>query len=305
MIKVYVNDETSLLKAVVLGTAESFGGTPKLEEAYDPKTREHILNDSFPLEADLRSELTEFETVLKKYGVTVYRPQIIENCNQVFSRDIGFVIEDKFIIPNILKHRRKEIDGIDYIVDQIDPDHLLEVPDEVRIEGGDVMPWKDHIFVGYSKSPDFEKYVVARTNEKGVQFLKESFPAKKVMAFELKKSDTDPRDNALHLDCCFQPIGRDSAIIYKGGFKNPDDYEFLVEFFGRQNLIEITREEMYFMNSNVFSIAPDVIVSEKGFTRLNGILRERGFIVEEINFAEISKMEGLLRCATLPLLRTF
>ena len=37
--------------------------------------------------------------------------------------------------------------------------------------------------------------------------------------------------------------------------------------------------------------------------RLNNILREKGFIVEEIKFSEIAKMEGLLRCATLPLYR--
>jgi N-dimethylarginine dimethylaminohydrolase len=57
------------------------------------------------------------------------------------------------------------------------------------------------------------------------------------------------------------------------------------------------------MNSNVFSIAPDVVVSEKNFTRLNNWLHENGFTVEEIPYAEIAKQEGLLRCSTLPLVR--
>jgi N-dimethylarginine dimethylaminohydrolase len=57
------------------------------------------------------------------------------------------------------------------------------------------------------------------------------------------------------------------------------------------------------MNSNVFSIAPDVVVSEKNFTRLNNWLSENGFTVEEIPYAEIAKQEGLLRCSTLPLIR--
>jgi N-dimethylarginine dimethylaminohydrolase len=60
---------------------------------------------------------------------------------------------------------------------------------------------------------------------------------------------------------------------------------------------------MYQMNSNVFSISHEVVVSEKGFTRLNSILRENGFTVEEIPYAETAKMEGLLRCSTLPLVR--
>ena len=60
---------------------------------------------------------------------------------------------------------------------------------------------------------------------------------------------------------------------------------------------------MYDMNANIFSISEKVIVSEKGFTRLNIGLRKRGFIVEEIQYSEIAKMEGLLRCSTMPLKR--
>jgi N-dimethylarginine dimethylaminohydrolase len=57
------------------------------------------------------------------------------------------------------------------------------------------------------------------------------------------------------------------------------------------------------MYSNVFSIAPDVVVSERKFHRLNKWLRKNGFTVEEIPYAEIAKQEGLLRCSTLPLIR--
>ena len=60
---------------------------------------------------------------------------------------------------------------------------------------------------------------------------------------------------------------------------------------------------MYNMNSNVFSISEEVIISERNFTRLNTWLRENGFIVEEVPYAEIAKQEGLLRCSTMPLIR--
>jgi len=56
-------------------------------------------------------------------------------------------------------------------------------------------------------------------------------------------------------------------------------------------------------SSNIFSISPEVIISEKGFFRLNSELRKRGFQVEEVSYAEIAKMEGLLRCSTMPLRR--
>ena len=77
----------------------------------------------------------------------------------------------------------------------------------------------------------------------------------------------------------------------------------MIVYFGRDNIIEINRLQMYDMFSNIFSISTEVIVSEKNLNKLNQELRKRGFIVEEIPYAETAKMEGLLRCSTLPLIR--
>jgi hypothetical protein len=38
MLKLNIKNETSRLRMVVLGTAESNGKTPSIEEAYDPKS---------------------------------------------------------------------------------------------------------------------------------------------------------------------------------------------------------------------------------------------------------------------------
>ncbi|AVM49067.1 dimethylarginine dimethylaminohydrolase family protein [Capnocytophaga sp. oral taxon 878] len=301
--KVNVPNETNRLQAVILGTATHNGPTPKLEEAYDPKSAEHIKAGTYPLEADMVAEMNAFEQVLKKYNVTVYRPQIIENCNQIFTRDIGFVIDDIFIKANILPDRENEYQAIEYIVNQINPQKVITPPAEVHIEGGDVMPWNQHIFIGTYKGNDYKDQITARTNMAGVEFIKKLFPHKKVKEFDLVKSKTEARDNALHLDCCFQPVGKNKAIIYKDGFRSQADYQYLVDIFGEENLFHINRNEMYDMNSNVFSIAPNVVVSEKNFTRLNNWLRSQGITVEEIPYAEIAKQEGLLRCSTLPLIR--
>ncbi len=303
MINVRITDETSTLKAVILGTANGMGGVPKLEDAYDPKSKLHIESGTFPLEEDVKKEMQGFEAVLKKHGVTVYRPETILNYNQVFSRDIGFVVDNTFIKPRILKHRREEIKGITHVVDQIPKENQLQAPEGTRMEGGDVMPWNDQLFVGYSKQPDFDKYIVSRTNEEGLDFLIDQFPNRTVKGFELNKSDDNPYINALHLDCIFQPVGKDKAIIHKDGFKNEEDYHFLVDYFGKDNVFDIDSKEMYAMNSNVFSISPEVVVSEQSFTRLNNHLRDWGFVVEEIPYSETAKMEGLLRCSTLPLIR--
>ena len=303
MLKLRVTNETDRLKAVILGTAVSNGATPTLEEAYDPKSAEHIKAGTYPIEKDMVAEMDAFAAVLEKYGVQVYRPEIIRDCNQIFTRDIGFVIDDVFIKANILPDRQAEFQAIEYIVKQMNPDKVVTPPEEVHIEGGDVMPWNEHIFIGTYKGDDYKEQVTARTNMAGVAFIQKLFPHKKVKEFDLVKSKTEARDNALHLDCCFQPVGKNKAIIYKGGFRSEADYQYLVDIFGAENLFHIEREEMYEMNSNIFSISPDVVVSEKHFTRLNAWLRAQGFTVEEIPYSEISKQEGLLRCSTLPLLR--
>ncbi|NQV77521.1 MAG: amidinotransferase [Lutibacter sp.] len=303
MIKLNVKDEISRLRAVVLGTAKNNGPTPKLEEAYDPKSKEHIKAGTYPLEKDMILEMEALNNVFKKYNVKVYRPNVIKDYNQIFSRDIAFVIEDKLFKSNILPDREKEIEAIQYVLDKVDSSKIIETSNDIHFEGGDVMLWKNHIFIGTYKGDDYEKFITARTNMKGVNFIKDLFPTKIVKEFDLVKSNTNARENALHLDCCFQPVGKNMAIIHKEGFRDENDYQYLVNLFGMNNLFHITKDEMYQMFSNVFSISNEVVVSEKNFTRLNNWLREQGFIVEEIPYAEIAKQEGLLRCSTMPLIR--
>ena len=303
MFSLKINNEFGALSNVILGVAYSFGGTPKIEECYDPKSRENVVNGTFPNEKNLIAELNNFLKVLEKYNVNVIRPETIENYNQIFTRDIAFVIDDKIIVSGIIDERKKEIDGIKKVFSKICSDKIITLSNDARIEGGDVILDGENIYIGYSKEDNFNKYKVARTNEKAINEIKILFPNKNIFSFELNKSDLSARDNALHLDCCFQPIGKNKAIIYEGGFKNYDDVLLITEKFGDDNLIRISREEMYNMNSNIFSISENVLVSENGFKRLNRILSEQGFIVEEIKFSEIAKMEGLLRCTTLPLQR--
>ena len=303
MLELNVKNETSRLRVVVLGTAQSNGPTPTIEEAYDPKSIEHIKMGTYPNEADMINEMDAVAKVFEKYQVKVFRPKVIKDCNQIFARDIAFVIEDKFIKANILPDREREIQAINHVIEQINPESIIKLPEECHVEGGDVMPWNDYIFVGTYSGSDYSSYITARTNIDAVIALQELFPNKMVKAFELRKSNTNAKENALHLDCCFQPIGKNKAILHKNGFLIEKEYQWLVDFFGKENIFEITKDEMYHMNSNIFSISEDIVISEKNFTRLNTWLRNQGFTVEEVPYAEIAKQEGLLRCSTMPLIR--
>ena len=304
MNQVHIHNETAMLKTVLVGIADDFGGTPAISDCYDPKSKQHVISGTYPTEEDCSAEIQALVEVFKKYEIQVLRPENIIGVNQIFSRDIAFAIEDKLVLPNIIEQRRGETPALDELLAMIDSDRVILMPSQARAEGGDVMPWNEFIFVGYSEQEDFDAFTSARTNRAGLDFITELFPDKTVVGFQLLKSDDDPRDNALHLDCCFQPIGKGKAILYKAGFKHSEDVEFLVNYFGSGNIIEITQDEVYEMYTNIFSISENIIISEVGFTRLNQALRKLGFTVEEVPYAETGKMGGLLRCSTMPLIRT-
>lgn len=302
--KLNIKNETGKLKSVVLGQPKSMGPIPTLEESYDAKSYHSIEHNIYPKEEDIISEVSAFEAVLKKYDVDVLRPAIIKDYNQVFARDVAFVIEDKMIISNVIKDREDEQEAYRKIFEKVEWRKIINLPETAHIEGGDVIVWNDYLFIGTCYSEDYRSFKTARTNEYAIEILKEYFPKKRIIDLDLKKNDKIPYEGILHLDCTFNPIGKDKCIIYKNGFVDESDYELVVDIFGEENCFNITDEEMFEMNPNIFSISPEVVVSDHTFTRMNKHLRDIwGFTVEEIPYREVSKMGGLLRCSTMPLVR--
>ena len=73
------------------------------------------------------NEMNQFEQVLLKYKVDIRRPETINNYNQIFSRDIAFVVDDSFIISNILPDRSNEILAINKGIDLIPKNKIIEL----------------------------------------------------------------------------------------------------------------------------------------------------------------------------------
>lgn len=299
-----VTNETGNLESVIVGIANNNGGVPDLKNVYDPKSRINIIKGTYPEENNMVGELNNFVSILNSYNVDVYRPKLICNYNQIFTRDIGFVIDDKFVISNVLPARSKEIDAINYLFENIPNELIISLPNDAHIEGGDVILNYNKIYVGAYVKSDYSDYVTARTNLKGIEILKNYFPDKEVVLLELNKSNTDPKKNILHLDCCFQPVGSLYAIIHREGFSDSSQLNDLINDFGSDNCFFIDSAEMSEMMCNIFSINKSTVVSDIRFERLNNWMISRGIKVETLSFKEISKQEGLLRCSTLPLNRS-
>ena len=299
----HVQNEFDPLKRVLLGTAVQNGPQPTLDQLYDPKSREHLLAGTYPAASDIQTELDHFKSSLETYGVEVIHPDIVPDVNQIYARDIGFVVDQTLVRSNILPLRAAEIQGLKSLWDTLENSHKCILPPEVHVEGGDIMPHGDYLFVGYYDKPDYPNLITARTNAAAVRVLQDIFPRKKVKGFRLVKSNTDPYTNALHLDCCFQPLGRGRLLIHPDGFADPDDLQWIYDHFRSDHMCIVNAQEMYAMQCNLFSINPEVVVSDPDFVRVNQWLKSQDFFVEEISYSAIAKQEGLFRCTTLPLER--
>jgi len=285
-ISLNVHDETSRLKSVIVGIAQDRSAD---NHQNNPKYASIVAMGEDPTDEILSAEMNNFVRVLEGHGVTVYRPDNIPNRTQIFARDIAFVIGDTIVKSNmLLENRKKETVAIDSLLSQMQK--ILTPPPEAIVEGGDVILHKDCVFVG----------IGARTNKAGYDFLASEFKSKQVIPLPTVIS-TDPMAHIVHLDCAFQPVGDKYAILFEDGFVNrPDE---IYDIFGEQNLIKVTSEEMYHMYPNIFSVAPDLVVVEAGFTRLIAELEKRNIEVEKINYSHVAKLGGMLRCSTLPLYR--
>lgn len=285
--KLFVENETGQLQSVILGIGHDQGEQLDI----NPVSKHHIQNGTYPTEEDNIRELQTVEDALLDEGVEVLRPKSLPNTEQIFTRDIGFVIADKFVVANMKEPvRQPEIKGLNALLEEIGNENIIRLPEGATIEGGDVVLFNDHVFVGIGK----------RTNWAGFNNLKDQFPHKEFHPIEIYVSD-DPLTNILHLDCCFQPVGHDSAIIYPNGFKKRP--EAIYDHFDEQALIVVDQDEMNRMFPNIFSISPNKVLVERGFERLIELLEKRGIECIKVDYAETSKLSGLLRCSTLPLSR--
>ena len=98
MIVLNLHNETNPLEAVVLGLPDSFGGTPKLEDCYDPKSREHVLKGTFPIQQNVINEMNAVKSVLLKYDVEVFRPRNIGTISRSVFNHLGIFVISKFYL---------------------------------------------------------------------------------------------------------------------------------------------------------------------------------------------------------------
>lgn len=245
------------------------------------KTQRLYLEENINIEKAVEQH-TDFIHILENEGATVVNLEAKKQLNeQVFTRDIGFTIGSKFFVSFMKKDIRRQEEQVlvDWLKERQISYYRFSTP---SIEGGDVIVDNAKVWVGQSN----------RTSSTAIDILNEQLPDHTVTPILM-------REDILHLDCIFNIISEDTALIYSPAMEE-DSYNILKSSY---NLIEVTEEEQFHMGPNVLSIGHKKLISLPENKRLNQKLTRAGFEVLEVPFSEIIKSGGSYRCSTLPLLR--
>jgi len=223
-----------------------------------------------------------FTEALGGLGVEVILlPPQMEFPEQVYTRDIGFVIGDTLYVSNMSTDiRDREVLAL---TGWLRARGIPYTRMENQIEGGDVIIDRGTVWVGLG----------SRTIRGSVEELARKCPGCAVKAV--------PYDNRyLHLDCVFNIVSEGEALIYPAAF----DGETLDMLRGRYDCIEVGVGEQFSLGTNVLSVGNRTLVGSPSNPVTNRALRERGYTVIEVDVSEILKSGGAFRCMTLPLLRS-
>ena len=287
-----IQNEFDRLQHVIVGTG--IGMKPEA----DPTLQQGLPETSaFYIQPDPEATEQEFEGVcsaLKRHGMLVQRPIIVDSLevvDQTCPRDIGFVIDGLYFQANSrYTSRNTEHLGIDPLLVEIDAGDYIRMPKDVFLEGGDVMPAPDRLFIGLG----------ARSSREGIEWLADVLRERGIE----REIVIIPHD-VLHLDCCWNVIGPDLALWCEaatGTFTDLKGEPVRLDF----ETISVNRAQQAALATNVLVARPGHILARDNAAceSINQTLESHyGFSVERLPFDCVPSIGGSFRCATLPLKR--
>ena len=284
---VFVDSETAPLRSVIVGYPDNFLQVDA--EIINETQRKYYDGPEAPTPEAVTEQLNGFIDVLEAQGVEVHQPHPLAYLpDQMMTRDIGVVIGDTFVVTTMAaRSRRHEWRGYAHLFEHF-PEHVkvLFGPEDLVIEGGDVIVDRGKVFVGIGQ----------RTTLAGAAWLMQLVPDFEIVPITL--TGLADGEDVLHLDCSFLPVSDGHALIYPDGMR-----EIPAAVRETYELIEVTRDEQRVLGTNVLSISPSCVVSQPTMTRINSEMRSRGIDVIEVPYSEPPKTGGSFRCCTLPLHR--
>lgn len=205
--------------------------------------------------------------------------------SQHYPRDLAFVIDDVLFMARLNStHRLPEAAALTALTAAVPA--VVQLPDGT-IEGGDVMLHDGAVLVGLSEE----------TSTAGVGALRASLGALGIDREVVPVRFAAP--GIVHLDDHFNIVAPRTALIHRAVFPR-DQVRWFEQRF---DLIDVTDDEALAVQANVLAIAPGAVVIARGSDRIARASASRRIEVLTVDFSEVTKVPGSLRCSTLPLLR--
>jgi N-dimethylarginine dimethylaminohydrolase len=289
MIQVNVNSEIGKLKKVIMCYANPYKITlEEIRTAIMPSVLRQFYYNKFSAYdyKIIRDEQAAFLQLLEAHGVEVMLANNLETSScQHYTRDIGFTVDDVFVIAKMgTPIRHKEKTAIEKYTQQFSK---VEKIKQGRIEGGDVILHSNKLIIGLGEA----------TNLEGIMNLQQIL-ANNNIDREIVPIHFSHR-GIIHLDTKFNIVGAHTAVLNPKSFKK----QSLAWFENNFDIIEATDKETDDIAINTFSISPTEVVMKKGSERIGEKLEQKGITPIYVKYSEVTKLPGSLRCTTCPVER--
>jgi glycine amidinotransferase len=262
-------------------------------------------------QAQWEAERSALQSVFEKHGIEVMRPRLLTQYEKAaggkhgysnsYVRDPWYTVGN-YVIEGSLRfpHRRLEVlPSRDIMYAEVYPAACtytalpqpeimpLDVDDGGPgpfLEGGDVLVYGRHIFVGHSGRA---------STVQGADYLRKLLaPGGYTVELVPMKPDI------LHLDCAMGLVREGLLVVYEDGLLNG-----VPKALAGWDRIPVSQAESASLGTNGLPISPTVYVTDPVFKRIGDEVAKHGIEVEYVDFRISRGFGGAFRCSTQPLWR--
>lgn len=285
---VHVTTEYGTLQRVAMRYAGEFTRPLDGPDVHPVLDRQRATSTWRPFDpAKVRTQQDLLITLLREHGTEVLLLPDAPGCStRHYPRDIAFAVDHVLIAARLNSaHRQPETHALYDLAADLP---LVVRLDSGTIEGGDVMLHDGSVLVGMSEESTRDGATALQRALHRFQVDREVIPV------------YFAGSGIVHLDDHFVIVAPDLALIHRDAFPAAQQRFFEKRF----DLIDATAAEARTVQVNVLAIAPGRVVVADGSDRIAGQLAARGVEVLSVDYSEVTKIPGSLRCTTLPLNRT-
>lgn len=251
--------------------------------------------DGTPDIEQARADFENLRSTMEREGIEVnlLGEAYEDKAKQYFMRDQAIVTPFGAVVGRMaLDQRKGEEKPVMKRLVELDIPVIYMVQDTGTFEPGNFM-WIDDSTAMIGEG--------VRTNFEGIEQVRRVLEMQSIEVLEASvPSYFNTVAGYVHLDVSLNILDEDLALVYPEGLPY-----WVLEYLAENSfdLIEVSRDEMKHMGTNVLPIAPRKVIAAAGNKETKDFLREKDVEIIEVDMDELIKGGGGPRCCTLELLR--